>query len=529
MNLKKFFSFLLFFLSILTPVLTVWATTDSPVLLESRVQNQSILLYTRNMTGTSVQARVGSESITGVTVDGQDGSLPVTTWLLLDNSVSIQSADRERAKELLADLVSARTANEVFTLCTFADHLNPILWETQDYSDLKRAIDGIQHYNQETYLTDCLNELLDLETSRMDARYVRIVIISDGVDNNPGGITRDELEKRLTTFNFPIYSVGCNGNAQELKEMYAISRQTGANYWAFSEAENYDITHAMSNEEIPARITIPLPDSLCDGTTKGVQLTLSDGAVLQTQIDMPFGPISLVSPTNPGSAVSPTPTPFRTPPPTEEPKAEHTAADWMREHWLLIVILALVIAALAVVGFILLQRKKQRPGSPNMAESTFAVTAPQDAAPPHGSIFVGRGKKDNEITIDNPLISKTHCAIFVDGDTIKVFDLNSMNGTSVDGVKLEKGGCKEAKSGSSLTLADTDFELEICSVTPDSPSYGDTVFMALPDDPLMKTPERRVLRLTDLGRRDLCYEALLPDRSPGTVWTDGTMYMGNRK
>lgn len=189
---------------------------------------------------------------------------------MFDNSFSIDQSDRERAKELLADLVSARASNETFTLCTFAEHLNPILTESQDFNELKQAIDNIDHYDQETYLTDCLDELLTMETTRTDARYVRVVVISDGVDNNPGGITRDELEKRLGNNNLPVYSIGCTGNAQELKEMYAISRQTGAKYWTMSEVQNGDISRAMSGEENPVRITLPIPAALCDGTTKGV-------------------------------------------------------------------------------------------------------------------------------------------------------------------------------------------------------------------------------------------------------------------
>lgn len=541
MNIKKFISYKCFlaffafiFVCVSVPFLSVQAD-EGTVLLETRVWDQSVVLYTRNTGSAGAQARIASENIADITVDGQDGTLPITTWLLLDNSVSIKRADQSRAKELLIDLVSARSSNEAFTLCTFSDRLNPILWESQDYSELKQAIEGIQHYDQETYLTDCLDELLALETARSDARYVRVIVISDGVDNNPGGITRDELEKKLEKNNFPVYSIGCDGNAQELKEMYAISRQTGAKYWAFGEAQNYDVTHTMSNEEIPARITIPIPETLCDGTTKGVQVTFDNGTVLQTQVDMPFGAIiSSPAPTVEPTAAptpAPTPTPVPTPPPVEEEEEEYTAADWMREHWLLIVIIALVIIALAVGGYIFLQRRK--PGENTVSEEAGNASA-QDGkgAPPHGSIFIGRVKEGNDIMIDNPLISKSHCAIAVSGDVITVYDLDSLNGTLVDGMKLEKGGHREARSGSTLTLANAEFEMEIRYIAPDFPSYdgGDTVFMnptvfTNPEDAGNDFSDKRILRLTDRRRRDLCYEAVLPDSAAGIARASGTVYM----
>lgn len=519
------FKWLLIILALFfAPFLPVRAN-ESITLLESRVLDQSIVLYTKLMGSAGAQARIASETVADVTIDGQDGTLPITTWLLLDNSVSIKQSDRTRAKELLTDLISARAANEVFTLCTFSDHLNPILWETQDYSDLKQAIDGIQHYNQETYLTDCLDELLDIETERTDARYVRVVVISDGVDNNPGGITRDELEKKLEGKNFPIYSVGCTGNAQELKEMYAISRQTGANYWALSEAQNYDITHAMSGDEVPMRITIPIPASLCDGATRGVQVSFEDGTTLQTQIDMPFG--AIISPTvKPTAPPTPTPTPTQTPPPKETPEPlEPTAADWMREHWLLIVILALVIVALAIGGYLFIQRKKSQP--PTVVKEESASVREETAAPPRGSIFLGRVKEGNDIVIDNPLVSKSHCAIFVNGNSITVYDLGSLNGTLVDDVKLEKGGNRTAQLGSTLTVADTRLKMDIRYVSPDLPSYADTVIMN-PDEVESGASGEMILRLTDLSRRDVCYEVPLTGPPNGNARTDGTVYMGRR-
>lgn len=521
--MKKRYCFVILVLFFVFAALTVYAD-ESVTLLESGVSDQSVVMYMRNTGSTAAQARIAFQNVTDITVDGQDGTLPITTWLLLDNSISIDQPDRERAKELLADLVSSRSSNEAFTLCTFADHLNPIITESQDYSELKRAIENIQHYDQETYLTDCLDELLALETVRTDARYVRIVVISDGVDNNPGGITRDELEKELEKNNFPIYSIGCSGNAQELKEMYAISRQTGAKYWALSEVQNYDITRAMSSEEIPTRISILIPASLCDGTTKGVQVTFDDGTTLETQVDMPFG--APVGPPASEPAIDSTPEPETVPdpPPLDPPVEEHTAADWMRAHWLPIVVFAFVIAALAVGGYLFLQRKEP----PKEATDTNAANAPaQDrkAVAPRGSIILGREEGNDVVIRDARMVSKRHCAITVSGDNITVYDLDSLNGTWVDDVKLEKGGHRQAGSGSTLTLANVKFEMEICVENHDAiPDPSATIYMDSEDIGRMVSGGR-ILRITDISRRDRCYRVPLPDVPNENAQHDETICM----
>lgn len=517
--MKKRYRLAILVLFFVLTTLTVYAE-ESTVLLESRVSDQSVVLYMRNTGSTATQAQIASENVTDITVDGQDKTLPITTWLLVDNSISIDQADRERMKELLADLVSSRSSNEAVTLCTFADHLNPIITESQDYSELKQAIDDIEHYDQETYLTDCLDELLALETARTDARYVRVVVISDGVDNNPEGITRDELEKKLEKNDFPIYSIGCAGKAQELKEMYAISRQTNAKYWALSEVQNNDITRVMSSEEIPVRITIPIPASLCDGTTKGVQVTFDDGTTLQTQVDMPFG--APVSPPVPKPIIKPEPEPEPVPPPPP-PLPDPTIADWMRAHWLLIVVLAFVIVVLAVGGYFFLQRRE--PQKPKNEADTEAPVQGEKAAPPRGSIILGR-EEGNDIRIDDPRISKRHCAITVSGDNhITVYDLNSLNGTRVDGVELERGGHRQARSGSALTLANVEFEMEICTGNHDAlPDPGATIFMYSEDiEPVVSGG--RILRITDMSRGGRCYSVPLPDAPTENTQHDETVLL----
>lgn len=55
------------------------------------------------------------------------------------------------------------------------------------------------------------------------------------------------------------------------------------------------------------------------------------------------------------------------------------------------------------------------------------------------TVTVGR-EPDNDIPIDHPAISRHHCKIMLQGDTYFVEDLNSTNGTMVNGKKIIKAG-----------------------------------------------------------------------------------------
>ncbi|HPA16576.1 MAG TPA: FHA domain-containing protein [Verrucomicrobiae bacterium] len=87
-------------------------------------------------------------------------------------------------------------------------------------------------------------------------------------------------------------------------------------------------------------------------------------------------------------------------------------------------------------------------------------------------VRVGRGR-GNDITILHPSISRSHCMFVVTGDTLRVLDLGSSNGTMVDG-----GPVTEAvlRSGAEVRLGKCRFRLayEECDI--DRPTTPVLVF-----------------------------------------------------
>lgn len=475
-------------LMVLAVTFVAYAAGDAAIM-EQYVTEDSILLYVNHVgENLTAEARIGTEAAGSADLVKAD-ELSIVTWLLVDNSGSISNSDREKTKQVLSDLVAGRASNERFNLCTYHDDkLEILVQDSQNYADLKGQIDALEYVNQETFLTDVLDELLDIEKAREEPEYVRVVVISDGVDNNPGGLTREELNQRLKEQRVPVYTLGCQnkGNDQLLKEMYALSRQTNAQSWSLSElSDTLGVTQAMSGDELPVCATVTIPEKLRDGTSKGLQLTFNDGTVIETQVLMPFGSITDPEPATAEEPPTPAVDPAPEPEPISEPEPEQKS--FFEENFKLVVAV-LAVAAAAAVGliiFFLLRKKREREKiqvvDPNLmdmgadetdiAESggggdtvilvnndsqlTLILTDRTNPSrhfesPLRGKVTIGRSS-GNQIVLDyERSVSGTHCEIFVDGNIFKIRDLGSKNGTYVDGMRV--GDVAEISNGSTIKL-----------------------------------------------------------------------------
>lgn len=465
--------------------------------MEWYVTQESVVLYVRyNGQEQSAQAQVGTENVGDLTITGAKGDIPVVTWLVVDNSRSITQADRAKMKQMLTDLVAGRAPRERFNLCTFNTQLNVLLRDSESYAELKGQIDAIEFKDQYAYLTDALAEILDGEKAREGLEYVRIVVISDGVDINPEGLTRDELNQRLRERNVPIYTLGCKwtGNEQALKEMYALSRQSSARSWELTDLENtLSVVQEMGGAELPVCAQVTIPEELRDGAERGVQITFGDGASAQTAVVMPFGSGTAATP-KPEPSVEPVP---ESEAPTSEPVAEEE--PWWQPLLGLLpyapyALLGVCLVVVAGVGvFLLLHRKKEQERIKPVMEAPYPsemtdVLGPEQRengtvilvnnerrlmlsltdranpsrhfeAPLRGRVSVGRNLS-NQIVLDyEKSVSGSHCEIYLEGSTFWIRDLNSRNGTYADGIRV--ADVAEISNGSIIKLGRLELVVEI--------------------------------------------------------------------
>lgn len=484
--------------------IVAYASAAAPVM-EQYVTEDEVLLYVRHSgENLTASARIGTEAAGDANLTRAD-EVSVVTWLLVDNSVSINSADRAKTKQLLCDLVAGRASNERFTLCTHHDDkLEILIQDSQNYADLKGKIDALEYANQKSFLTDVLNELLNIEKAREEPVYARIVVISDGGDDNPAGLTREELNQRLKEQRLPVYTLGCQSqnNSQALKEMYALSRQTNGQSWSLSElSDTLSIVQTMSGPELPVCAAVTIPEKLRDGTSKGLQITFSDGTVAETQALMPFGSVTEPEPIPepepvPEPEPEPEPEPVPEPEPEPIPEPEPEKGSFWEENPALMIIIPGVIAVLiaGLIVFFLLRRKKEKEKIRVVDTSILDMTVDETAIAESGSggdtvilvnndsqltlilsdradptrhfesplrskVSIGRSSGNQIVLNYDKSVSGVHCEIFVQGNIFKIRDLNSKNGTYVDGIRV--GDAAEISNGSTIKLGRLEFMVEI--------------------------------------------------------------------
>lgn len=241
----------------------------------------------------AAQAVIGSVEASGVDIEKiAEKEVSMKTFILIDNSLSIPEKNRSIIKDIVSEVIAGRKNNEQFAIATFGEEIEILKDFSNDYIELKETINNIEFKDRETYLTDILYDLIHNNYLKgEDSCYTRIFVISDGVDNKSLGYTAEELSELLTEHTIPVYTLGVynskGSNDEELKKMFALSRQTNAEYFLLDEVEDYItvVSELAEDHEITSLEIYPDSQSK-DGSEKTIQLELqTSGETVSVQVD----------------------------------------------------------------------------------------------------------------------------------------------------------------------------------------------------------------------------------------------------
>ena len=392
----------------------------------------------------------GGAKVGGVTVDGAEvadatltrdpAKTPVVTWILFDNSDAVPDELRDAASDLLLTLLGEKGKSEVHTFCTFSDRLRVELRESGSFTELKERIDALEYDGKESNPVGALNAVLAEEEKRTGAVFARIILISPGGDSVPSGIATRQLRDYLQSNNIPIYTVGyrTGDNDTVLSWLYALSARTGARAWDIDETGASDIANIMHWEEIPVRVLLTAPDG------GEAEVTFDDGTSARTTIP---------------------PTVAETPTPTESDPEPAQNTDRFSVWWLALFALLFIVLG----GALVLRRggrRKSAPGVRIRGEDTSLTLYLKDmqqperefSAPLQGRVSVGRSDENKIVLNYDQSISRAHCEIAFQDNTLWVRDLDSSGGTRVDGERVT--GTVPLPVGAVLRLGHVNYQVE---------------------------------------------------------------------
>ncbi len=212
---------------------------------------------------------------------GEEGGPAPKTLILLDNSNSVAHAfsdGPERIRAILTRLIWNHQSGERFAIKTFSKTAETVVDFTDNYDQLRLALEQISYQDQYTYLRNVLYEqIYELIQDGEDA-YKRIILVSDGSDDSRLGVTYGELTDLLNSENFflPIYTVApaylpAEG---ELDKVFALSRLTDTPYYYLPEYENpTDVADGIvADGQKITYFRIPIAASQRSGEFKGYTL-----------------------------------------------------------------------------------------------------------------------------------------------------------------------------------------------------------------------------------------------------------------
>ncbi len=75
--------------------------------------------------------------------------------------------------------------------------------------------------------------------------------------------------------------------------------------------------------------------------------------------------------------------------------------------------------------------------------------------------YIGRRETNDGVVSYNSMIGRTHCKVIRNGEQYLIVDLQSVNGTYVNGVRLQSGSPASVKNGDIVRLANSDFQVVI--------------------------------------------------------------------
>lgn len=440
-------------------------------------------------------ANVPSEEPKGYKIS--DDATKMRTLIMVDNSLSIPNNSRPLVKEAMKAIIDAHAENETFRLATFSDSIGYLSDQySSDYTALKNVVDSIENLDQETYLTDVLYDVIDELNDENYMGYTRIVVFSDGVDNKPIGVTREELNKKLDETPYPVYTVGSKTgkNDSELENMFALSRLTGCEYIILEDTDASAIAEVTRKDNDITVFEASIPEDAMVGGRQSSKLTLSDGTSLVFNVNMPFSVKEKEAEPDiipvPESEQEQTTEPASESESVQEPEPSGIPMSMLIAGAGIFVLLILIV--LLIVFLTKKKQPKQQPApvqpvqteyektvlvgaTPNRKESgtvhmtpdgmgaelkryRFTLTDAADSARSFrceliSEIKVGRQPDNNIVLSDDTTVHGHQATVSVTNDTFYYTDLKDVkNHSSVNGVQLKPGLPQLIVNNSKITI-----------------------------------------------------------------------------
>ena len=234
-----------------------------------------------SLAATRLTATVGSTTAPVQSVRPFSPGEGVAYVLLVDVSRSLTPRDFDAVREALRAWVAGMNPADRLALVTFGSSVQTVQPFTGDADALGAAIDGLRAADSQTYLYEAFQRAVEMSRQADEGLPARraVVVLSDGLDDAPGGVTREEVLRTLDEGPVPIYAIGLvrRGSTAGLESLGVLARTSGGQLLQAT-SEPIGTLYAAVLTRIREALVADVDCAACtfDGTPTRVQLTLAD-------------------------------------------------------------------------------------------------------------------------------------------------------------------------------------------------------------------------------------------------------------
>jgi Mg-chelatase subunit ChlD len=416
---------------------------------------------------------------------------------LVDVSKSLRPEQHRRIRTAIDEWIGGFGSEDQGALVTFGSEVDVAKDFTADASALQASVDSLRPSDDFTKLNAGLVQALELGRRRDPdlPKQRAIIVLSDGKDDVRGGMTRGEVRERMRVDRTPIYAIGyarspvTEEDEKALDALGTLARTSGGQ---FVEAGAETITETFEDlrERIEEVHVAELSCTACeaDGTVRQLraQLTsgenvMAGGLRVRMQSTIPSGTTTPPDTSAPPDTTAPQDT---SNPDGEDSESFVEAASgfFVTLPWWGYGIGALLLVALATGIYLYAWRREDEEPEPAPQPKPKMKTDPEPEPPePKGTplhfeavgrqgggayeahiadrIVVGRSQDCDVVVSGDKEASRQNSEIMREDGELYIRDLDSQNGTLVNGVPIS--GSYRLEDGDRILIGRTELRIEV--------------------------------------------------------------------
>lgn len=388
---------------------------------------------------------------------------------LVDISKSLKTQHFEQIQAALNTWVGGMQEHDRAALISFGSQVKVLQDFSADKAALKQRVDKLAPSDMETFLYQGLVQAFELGL-RQDADLPKrrvIVVLTDGIDDAAGGVTKEEVFLKMSENRIPIYAIGfampplTQDKENGLKELGVLARTSGGH---FLKADSMPLTeaYALQKQQIINSYELQLTCDACkaEGQLSRLNVTFNaDGRTLSDGLELRLLPQNKAISKDKQADLDAT---AKTNAEQQKPPEKFNYLPWAA---LAIALLLTLLVLLRLMSRRKVAREKALQEaaeaslmSESLEQADVGVGVKQDAPAPakyslsftvvtgsepgkrfklgfNDSAVIGRAS-DCDLSLNDSEISSRHAEIKFDKGILVIKDLNSMNGTLINGVPI---------------------------------------------------------------------------------------------